>query len=752
MYSLEHRLERESSPEEKRHEAYRVALTYTILNVVSIVMIHMIIAPVLSPHEFEAVVLNSRTGMVAFKAFCGFWTVVTAFYNFMLGVHGFAWMLKKWEREEAEGHWNRYRDPRCESEVGEEEYDDGEKYRGSGSSAWFANNNPYTAARRTHSGNFVATRRSKRLSHPMERYRIHTEHEPIMEETGDEEPEATAEKWRAREEGNMRFSNMNTENGNGPYSISRPADAYPFSKREIDVAGSSTTTWSNSATSAGELARKRRADKANKKKDREEECTKLAQIEVKAHNEASCASPTYETAKPRTTGPSSTSVYSCERDKAPGKSANQEAHTSGGEGSSKTSTHQSEASREPTSSIADGDATNEISESERQPENKRRQRSTSEASYHSEQEEFDYDPLRERTRAMKNIITHGSYHNQQAALRGMNQAIWSEVGDHMERQLRIQLPPPIEPSQRKEKNKHEKKRRWWSLRKKETSQGIEMIDFKKGAEKPYKDSEGSKQRMQRRQILAGIVVVAAIMTALPPFMAIGGDIISHEYQFHHACDNFRWDIKLDSSGLYPEQDNNYNRAIFKDRRGKGYEKEFMMNLEGMSTYGTGLDQSLVNKRRGYVFYLSDRDLTHQPDRGENVKFPYPVVVAYDMLKHAYYAHDDIWRDLNNEAFFDNGAFMNGTLSIFPSEGIWLEKKEKDGYCGQPKRVLKNAYDQRIIWTVIDDRKDCTVLRVCASNKATRRQVVIATGMILLRLTMSATCCSKGPGEAEPYGT
>lgn len=139
----------------------------------------------------------------------------------------------------------------------------------------------------------------------------------------------------------------------------------------------------------------------------------------------------------------------------------------------------------------------------------------------------------------------------------------------------------------------------------------------------------------------------------------------------------RRDIKLDASGLHPGHDNKFDRAIFKGRRGKSYEKEFMMDLEGMSTYGNGLDLSLINQRRGYVFYLRKKDLANQPDEGESVRFPYPVVVAYDMLKHAYYAHHDIWRDLNEESFFDSGVFMNGTLGIFFSESIWFEKKRKE---------------------------------------------------------------------------
>ncbi|KAK6515393.1 hypothetical protein TWF506_007729 [Arthrobotrys conoides] len=747
------RLEHQSSPEEKRHEALRIGFTYMLLNVVSVVFIHLLLAPILAPHDFNQVI-NSKTGMVAFKIFCGIWTMITAFYNCMLGTFGVRWLHKKWEKEEAESHWNRYRDPKAGDEEDEEEEDEDGKSEewdpnGPGTKVWFANNNPYTAARRTHSGHFAAARRKQRLSHPMDQYHIHTKHEPIMEEAADGEVVKTGEEgivhWKEQnEERRVSFPNLKSP---GEGSVSRHAEAYPFTKNELDTAQSSTTTWSNSATSAGEFARKRkRGKKRGKKKDE------------KPKDGFTCSSPTCGRSKYGDTrgssgssswgtcaNCSSSSAPSWEKDKNPRarRVTNPDLQSSSisGEGSSKQRSDDSK----------DQDAAGDGSDGADKPERKPSQQSRSGVS--SEREESEYEPVLEQTRIVRDIITHGTYYDQQAALRHMNNVIWSEVGSHMEKQIRIQ--EPIPPTTEVSPEGTLKPSRWWDLRRRNPSSqstDVEMVELKETQppSAPAPNIHKIRETRRRRYLVTLILIVCGIMTLLPPFIAIGGDVVAHDYQFHHACDQVRWDIKLDASGLHPDQDNRFNRAIFKDRRGQGYEKEFMMNLEGMSTYGSGLDLSLVSQRRGYVFYLSKKDLANQPDGGESVKFPYPVVVAYDMLKHAYYAHHDIWRDLNDESFFDNGAFMNGTLGIFPSESIWLEKKEKDGYCGQPKRVLKNGADQRILWTVVDDRKDCTVLRVCASNRATRRQVVIATGMILLRLAFSATCCSgKAAGDSAP---
>ncbi|KAK6531279.1 hypothetical protein TWF281_008094 [Arthrobotrys megalospora] len=759
IYDPTLRLEHESSTEEKRNEALRIGFTYALLNVVSVVLIHLLIAPILAPHDFNQVIY-SKTGMAAFKIFCGIWAIITAFYNCMLGTYSIRCFFRKWEKEEAEGHWNRYRDPKGEGEEtegeDEEDNDGAEEWdpSGPGSKVWFANNNPYTAARRTHSGSFAAARRSnKGLAHPMEQYRLH---EPILEETADgdiieEEAEGgEISEWKERrEDRRISFPNLRSD---GEGSVSRHAEAYPFPKEELDTAPSSTTTWSNSATSAGEFARKRKKGKGKKKKGKKKDET--------PKDGYTCSSPMCGKARngdgSSRSGSSSwntcahcssTSIPSWERDKYPKTrrvvNPDPQSSSQSGEGSSKQQSEDSKGQ----------DAAGDGSDGEDRPERKPSQNSRSGAS--SDREESDYEPVLERTRVMREIMTHGSYYDQQAALQHMNSAIWSEVGNQMERQLRIQEPPPP-PLAEDPQEGQAKPSRWWDFRRrKQPDPDVEMVELKEPRvpNVPTHNVYATKETRRRRRLIALILLGCGVMTLFPPFVAIGGDIIAHDYQFHHACDQMRWDIKLDASGLHPEQDNIYNRAVFKDRRGKGYEKEFMMNLEGMSTYGSGLDLSLVNQRRGYVFYLSKKDLANQPDGGESVRFPYPVVVAYDMLKHAYYAHDDIWKDLNNEGFFDNGAFMNGTLGIFPTEGIWLEKKERDGFCGQPKRVLKNGADQRIIWTVVDDRKDCTVLRVCASNKATRRQVVIATGMILLRLALSATCCSgKGTGDSGPVGT
>ncbi|KAF3101714.1 hypothetical protein TWF706_005472 [Orbilia oligospora] len=733
------RLEHQSSPEEKRHETLRIGFTYTLLNAVSVILIHLLLAPILAPHDFNQAI-NSKTGMIVFKIFCSIWTMITAFYNCMLGAYGVRWLHKKWEREEAESHWNKYRDPKAEEaeeEDEEEESEDGKSeewdQNGPGSKVWFANNNPYTAARRTHSGHFAAARRKQRISHPMEQYHIHAEHEPIMEETADGDiiktgKDGTAHWKDQNEERRVSFPNLKSP---GEGSVSRHAEAYPFPKDELDTAPSSTTTWSNSATSAGEFARKRKkGKKRGKKKD------------VKPKDGFTCSSPTCRKAKyvdgQGSSGSSSwdtcahcssSSTTSWEKNKYPKdrRVVNPDPQSSSlsGEGSSK---QQSDDSK-------DQDAAEDGSDREDKPERKPSQQSKSGVS--SDLEGSEYEPVLEQTRIVRDIITHGTYYDQQAALQHMNTVIWSEVGGHMEKQATLQDPvTPIAENSQEEKSKPS---RWWDLRSRIPSSqavDIEMVELKEPQppNAPAPNIHKIKETRRRRFLVALILTVCSIMTLFPPFIAIGGDVVAHDYQFHHACDQMRWDIKLDASGLHPEQDNRFNRAIFKDRRGKGYEKEFMMNLEGMSTYGGGLDLSLVSQRRGYVFYLSKKDLANQPDGGESVKFPYPVVVAYDMLKHAYYAHHDIWKDLNDESFFDNGAFMNGTLGIFPSEGIWLEKKERDGYCGQPKRVLKNGADQRIIWTVVDDRKDCTMLRVCASNKATRRQVVIATGVEYKPLT------------------
>lgn len=260
----------------------------------------------------------------------------------------------------------------------------------------------------------------------------------------------------------------------------------------------------------------------------------------------------------------------------------------------------------------------------------------------------------------------------------------------------------------------------------------------------------TKVKRSRIAILVLAIVAMTMVTSMPPLLLIGGDIIAHDYQFEHACDGARWDILLDASGLHPQQDNNYNRAVFLDRHSQGFERSFTMNLEGMSSYGNGKDVSLILKRRGYVFYLSDKDLKDQPNNGKSVRFPYPVVIAYDMLKHSYYPHDTVKKNMDDSSFFKDGLYMNGTQCLFPNEGIWLEKVEQDGYCGQPKRLLKNGFDERILWTVIDDRKDCTRFRMCGSDVATRRQVTIATGMILLRVAFASNCCSKeGRGTQSP---
>ncbi|EPS36051.1 hypothetical protein H072_10419 [Dactylellina haptotyla CBS 200.50] len=759
MYEPELRFERESSREEKRHEAMRIALTYSLLNITTIVMIHLLIAPILSPHEFNTVI-SSKDGIAVFKAFCAIWALITAFYNFMLGWCGYRWLIKKWKREmeNTVGHWNRYRNPKSESAAGggDEEMPKVPSPQehlepALGSKAWFANNNPYTAARRTHSGTFAAVRRGKRFSYPVEHYRTYIEPEPILEETGECEVDPEIEIWHdAFEEKDRNISDARIETVDGRFRVGvNYADAYPFPKDEIEGGGSSTTTWSNSATSARELARKRRSDKDAKKEN--------PNPEVGNHRteEFACSSPTCGKAKFEGIGSELSSIHSSNKGSSSSrpcdgqgkhsqKPTDQENQVSSGEGSSNISSEHVEMSKELKS-------TTESSESEELSEERGRPKST--ANSQPERNQSPQDSFNARSRAVKDIMTYGSYHDQQAATHYMNQAIWSEIGEHMERQaLRIQEPPRPEKTIMQAKlQSQQSSRRWWDLKgEKKAQKEFKMVDFKD--KEPDFEKKNSSLDGRRRYLIVAIGFTTILMTLLPPFLAIGGEIIAHDFQFQHACDRVRWDIRLDSSGLHPEQNNIYNRATFKDRRGKGYEKEFMMNLEGMSTYGNGLDFSLVNQRRGYVFYLSDRDLANQPDGGESVKFPYPVVVAYDMLKHTYYAHDDIWKDLNDESFFDNGAFMNGTMGIFPSEGIWLEKKEKDGYCGQPKRVLKNGYDQRIIWTVVDSRTDCTVLRVCASGKATRRQVVIATGMILLRLTMSATCCSKGSGDAEPVGT
>ncbi|EWC45306.1 hypothetical protein DRE_00705 [Drechslerella stenobrocha 248] len=734
MYDRELRIER-SSPEEKRHEALRVTLTYTCINVVSIVFIHLSISPVVDPHRFDPV-SSSKAGLIAFRVFSGIWAIITAFYNCVLGCYAFRLMLRKWKEEEAAGHLNTYRTPRDGREEEERREEAGSEAAQSslwdennvpGTAMWFANNNPYTAARRTHSGAFAAARRSKRLLHTADQYQIHTDHEPILEESTDGDCNVDAEEWSddkivEEEPEEITFPNLVRARALGSESVARHADSYPFSRGE--EATSSTTTWSNSATSAGELARKKNMERERKKRRSKKKDDKKAEEMI---------------TRVEKMGPTALNGQSS------------------GEGSfSMSATTTSEVSGDPKSPTGTGerDAANDGSE-------RRSHRSSSRASDRSEPET---DPQRERTRMMKSIISHGSYRDQQAAFHHLNHAIWAEVGDNMTGQIQFEQPAPVEPANGREDPQSSSssgssgtgpKTKWWDLTipLPQSRRQVNKTDPKPKEAPKAKDgsAQARKEKWNRRYILACIILACTIMTFFPPFLVIGGELIAHDYQFQHACDNVRWDIKLDASGLHPEQDNVYNRAIFKDRRGKGFEKEFMMNLEGMSSYNDGLDRFLVNGRRGYVFYLSRKDLEHQPDNGESVKFPYPVVVAYDMLKHAYYAHDDVWKDLNDERFFDNGAFMNGTVGVFPSEGIWLEKKERDGYCGQPKRLLKNSYDQRILWTVVDDRRDCTMLRVCGSSKATRRQVVVATGMLLLRLAMSATCCSK-TAETEPVGS
>ena len=85
--------------------------------------------------------------------------------------------------------------------------------------------------------------------------------------------------------------------------------------------------------------------------------------------------------------------------------------------------------------------------------------------------------------------------------------------------------------------------------------------------------------------------------------------------------------------------------------------------------------------------------------------------------------------------------MDPRLLIFPEEGLWLAKTEDTGVCEGPKALLKNADDELLIWTTIKKRNDCTQLRVCAAKSATRQQVVVSMGMILLQLADAARCCT-----------
>ncbi|KAF3930593.1 hypothetical protein ABW19_dt0204615 [Dactylella cylindrospora] len=678
----------------------------------------------------------------------------------MLGCYGFRWLRAKWEKELEDEHLNKYRIPEYGKGLEEEGRDtkanhqDGvqgersstawmDQGNAPGSQGWFAQNNPYTAARRTYSGTF-ATARKPRIRKPsnlsIEQYNFHNESNLGGEEGAG--GDSHADEWKSSG-GEPPVGHSDSQNQDGP--VQRSADSYPFGKGEE---ATSSTTWSNSATSAGEFAQKRRKAK---NKDKEKEPTSPQRDSQNRLEGFECTSPTCQKLRQGIDGSTSSSSQSCPH--CSGSSTSWTEREKQLRRALKKARAAQSSSRGDKASAVQGDENDGVSSDQETGSSIAKQESSGiqspdraylrpgsgssrrEHETPSGSDQTTSGPQRQQTRAMKEIVASGTYHDQQAAMAHMNNVIWSEVGEHFERQVRIQAEPPIRDRGTNARTSH-----WWSFRKsKKIQEEVEMADLKKMKKlKP----EGQPGRVRRRPLLVAIIVACCIMTTLPPFLSIGGDILAHDYQFNYACNGYRWDIKLDASGLHPEQNNIFNRAVFKDRRGRGYEKEFMMNLEGMSTYGEGLDVTLVDQRRGYVFYLSPKDLANQPDGGESIKFPYPVVVAYDMLKHAYYAHDTVWRDLNDESFFDAGAFMNGTLGIFPNEGIWLDKWEKDGYCGQPKRALKNGYDQRILWTVVDDRKDCTLLRVCGSNQATRRQVVIATGMILLRLAMSATCCSK----------
>ncbi|KAJ6259211.1 hypothetical protein Dda_6109 [Drechslerella dactyloides] len=745
-----------SSPEERFHETIRVIVTYVILNICSIVLIHLNMAPLIDPHFYRPVTTD-KVGFIIFRIFSGAWAIITGFYNLTGCMYALRWLRKQWKKEDDEGEFNSV--IRTQSNAREEGEgratgatlweSGGRPARGAvGSTEWFANNNPYTAVRRTHSGTFAAARRTRRQMQQFGAYRLPVEHEPIMEEPTDVDEDyesgtginSTAGRVSERSRPQITFPNVPPRG----VTVPRIADSYPFAPEEL--AASSTTTWSNSATSAGDLAKKkaekkradkRKENKAPKPKDEEDEG------EQNATTEGGLTSRKTTKLKHRASDASSVSAGS-------------DASGSASEGS-------------------EGDVSKPSSARRR-----RGHRSTSDRPDAQSEQESD------RSQAIEKIVRDGSYHDQQATFRHLNKAIWSEVGEQMQRLAALDQQPASEKSSsvKPQATPDDSKvapsainsnsapiwKRW--LGPQPPSMNAEPVINEKSSqppqESPARNNEPADRqpdetqeeptpkpyakRCRRMTVLAAGAIFATIVTLIPPFLTIGGSMVAHDYQFVHGCDKARWDIRLDASGLHPERDNVYNRAIFKDHQGRGFEKEFMMNLEGMATYGVGLDASLVKKHRGYVFYLSDRDLAKQPDGGENVLFPYPVIVAYDNLKHAFYPHDDIWRDLNNDAFFDTSAFMNVSMTVFPSEGIWLEKEEQDGYCGQPKRVLKNNLDQRIIWTVVDDRKDCTVMKVCGSPQATRRQVVIAVGTLLQRLAVSSTCCSKAVGDSAPVGS
>ncbi|KAK6335677.1 hypothetical protein TWF696_002443 [Orbilia brochopaga] len=771
--------------EERRHEFLRIVFTYALLNGISILLIHLTIAPIIDPHVYKPVTAK-KVGVIIFRLFSGCWSLITAFYNFVgcvFAIRGFRRWWKDWNNEYELSIARAPQDDVEEIveediEEDEEEYEDAEEELGQSTAVGFyppaedmtvsvdafARNNPYTAVRRMHSGNYAAARKSKRGSYPLEPYRTPADHDPIIEEPADEEDLDITGSDSRDDSGQGReafFPNLPAAG----VSVPRIADLYPFESTE--QATSSKAASPNPATATDEPAKENRPE--NKKKDRKgkgvvrfknvddddddgkQNATTEGQKATQDTSTTSIDTPT----PPKSVGLAQRIVDAF----SPNARVETSADRSDGSGSAGATGVRRLRSVLPISKKAD-------------PENE---------NPHAEFEAW-------RTEIVKRMIAYGTHRDQLAVTNIMNNAIWSQVGDHMKRELLLEI-------QRKEEERRERElmRQWLrvqQLRELEARERAENratswrqlrsreLSHGQHSQRPSPSSRSPRARGPAPQVTEASekttpetwrhsrwlrfviftigILFCTLVTVVPPFLAIGGDFIAHDYQFIHGCDRARWDITLDASGLHPEKDNIYNRAIFKDRLGRGFEKEFTMNLEGMVTYGAGLDPSLINEHRGYVFYLSKRDLAYQPDGGENVKFPYPVIVAYDIFKHAFYAHEDIWRDLNNEEFFDESAFMNASMSIFPTEGIWLEKEEEDGYCGQPKRLLKNDFDERIIWTLVDDRKDCTTLRVCASRKATRRQVVIAVGTILQRLTLSASCCAKAPGNdatvgGEPWG-
>ncbi|KAF3918436.1 hypothetical protein ABW21_db0201552 [Orbilia brochopaga] len=766
------------SRDERRHEIIRIIFTYLVINAISVVLIALTLGPVLDPHRHKPVT-TTKVGLIIFRIFSGIWSLATAFYNGVGSLFAIRWLRKKWKREDAQFEPvpvqvednkpqdnrdvedNEVRPPRTGLYSAEAE--------AARSAQLFAQNNPYTAVRRMHSGAFAAARRSRRSSYPLEPYRTPANHASIAEEPDDEEGgwsddryDSSASEGRAE----ITFPNLPARSADGG-SAPRLADSYPFARPAAmpitRLSRSPIAKPLNPTTSAGDAAKANKTENQNENQEKKKKSGKPLWRQKKENDEEGQDATTegQTAAQGQETGLLKTPTKPKSAKLAP-------------------RVHNSPSASGPSA----GESSSDMSDGSQStgPLSPQRRRLIPRLS--SQTPGPAVDPVeewrRQRTATMERMVYHGTHRDQLAASGIMNNAIWSQVGDYMNEQLILeqqasQQQPPQNNSQesldgsteasssagaaprRQRRNPGLSNERQSSLPPSPSQGPVRAGENQPAgpeateAGNPVPVRGWRQSKWLRFLIAAGGLFFCIIVTIFPPFLAIGGDFIIHDYQFIHGCDKARWDIKLDASGLQPEKDNIYNRATFKDRLGRGFEKEFVMNLEGMATYGVGLDASLVKEHRGYVFYLSKQDLSKQPDGGENVKFPYPVIVAYDSFKHAFYAHGDIWRDLNNEAFFDESAFMNASMSIFPTEGIWLEKEEEDGYCGQPKRLLKNDFEQRIIWTLVDNRKDCTSLRVCASRRATRRQVVLAVGTILQRLTLSASCCAKWDEKDMPVG-